>query len=258
VIKSEVLTSLIKANFETRICFGVADHWQSLTAIDDSRAEGLPVGRVILKQIGEYTEYQTPNITAHQTRIIVNRIARYGPDGGLGDASEAARFRNDAMLLVKIALDHYDGACPLRDIRAHEQIRGNISFDRVEEIARRLQKDGVLIAGKSNKPRRVAPLIAKNPDILASMYGPQKQPSQASPTQPRHSPTQPDTAPTQPNRGACVGVVSGRQDAKNAGSGASCVGADHGYFPGEPANPDDDSDDPPPPDWWGIIERGDS
>jgi S-DNA-T family DNA segregation ATPase FtsK/SpoIIIE len=255
VIKSEVLTSLIKANFETRICFGVADHWQSLTAIDDSRAEGLPVGRIILKQIGEYTEYQTPHITAHQTRIIVNRIARYGPDGGLGDASEAARFRNDAMLLVKIALDHYDGAFRQKDIRAHDQIRGVIPHGRIDEVSARLLKDGVLIAGKANQPRRVAPLIAKNPDILATMYGPQKQPDHTR-SQPGHSQVTAGHSQVTAKHGACDPAVTRHHNAVKQGSPVTCDPNERGYFLAERSNPDDDSDDPPPPDWWKGFEDG--
>jgi hypothetical protein len=233
----------------------VADHWQSLTAIDDSRAEGLPVGRIILKQIGEYTEYQTPHITAHQTRIIVNRIARYGPDGGLGDASEAARFRNDAMLLVKVALDHYDGAFRQKDIRAHDQIRGVISNSRVDEVAARLLKDGVLLPGKSKHPRRVAPLIAKNPDILASMYGPQKQPNQGHVTATSHH-VAPRHSHVAPQNTDCDVRVTGHQNEEKRGVSVTCDVNERGYFLAERSNPDDDSDDPPPPDWWKRFEDG--
>jgi hypothetical protein len=261
VIKSDVLTSLIKANFESRICFGVADHWQSLTAIDDSRAEGLPVGRIILKREGEYSEYQSPLITAHQTRLIIDRIARYGPDGGLGEANEANRFRDDAMLLVKIAAEYFEGTFKQKEIREHPQVKGVIACTRVDEIARKLQQDGVLVAGKSRQPRRLAPLIAKNPTIIMTMYGVTSQGETA-----RHvTRMSHHVAPCHEHVTPCHETSDmgnqPQQDGQKPGKNATCDMNRVITFPGnqriesenDEAADDAQADDPPPPSWWGKL-----
>jgi S-DNA-T family DNA segregation ATPase FtsK/SpoIIIE len=261
VIKSDVLTSLIKANFESRICFGVADHWQSLTAIDDSRAEGLPVGRIILKREGEYSEYQSPLITAHQTRLIIDRIARYGPDGGLGEANEANRFRDDAMLLVKVAAEHFEGVFKQREIREHPQIKGVIACTRVEEIARKLQQDGVLLAGKPKHPRRLAPLIMKNTNIIMTMYGVTSQGETARHIKPISKHIEPYQEHIKPYQESLDMKDKPQQDGQKPGKDMIYEMKRVITFPGnqridsenDKAAEGDQADDPPPPSWWGKL-----
>jgi hypothetical protein len=272
VIKSDVLTSLIKANFESRISFGVADHWQSQTAIDDSRAVGLPIGRVILKREGDYTEYQTPYITPQQVRLKVDRIARYGPEGGLGDANEAKRLRDDAALLIRVACEHFEGKLTRREILAHPQITGVISRDRFDELCKRLQHDSVIMPGSKQQPRRVSAVIQKNPDMVLTLYGHEERgrrgrghqeaaahdsdPSggrgrEQAPADPAHSP------PTAENPESWAGVPA-RPDAGRGGRAWAVGGMNEADPPsqkGNGENDDDDTPDPPPPGWWGTFEE---
>ena len=170
----DVLTSLITANFETRIVFGVASMYDSIYVLGDSSATGLPRGRAILRhEGGAMDEYQTPWISPDQTRLIIGRIARYGPDGGLGNADAARRMRDDVKLLVKVACEQFDGAFSIRSMYQHEQVKGSITKDRVEELAQRLERDGVLEPGGPRKPRRVARAFFNRVELLDLMYGPQ-------------------------------------------------------------------------------------
>jgi energy-coupling factor transporter ATP-binding protein EcfA2 len=265
VIKSDVLTSLIKANFESRISFGVADHWQSQTAIDDSRAVGLPIGRVILKREGDYTEYQTPYITPQQVRLKVDRIARYGPEGGLGDANEAKRLRDDAALLIRVACEHFEGKLTRREILAHPQITGVITRERFDELCKRLQHDSVIMPGGKNKPRVVSPVIQKNPDMVLSLYGAesvgriglghQEAAAQIGREESPESSTQPQP---NPKTGEDWAGVLARPDAGRVGRDWAMGGMNEADPPsqkGNGENDEDDTPDPPPPGWWGAFEE---
>jgi hypothetical protein len=260
-----VLTSLIKANFESRISFGVADHWQSQTAIDDSRAVGLPTGRVILKREGEYTEYQTPYITPQQVRLKVDRIARYGPEGGLGDANEAKRFRDDAALLIRVACEHFEGKLTRREILTHPQITGVITRERFDELCKRLQHDSVIMPGGKNKPRVVSPVIQKNPGMVLSLYGAesigrgglshQEAAAQIGREESPESSTQPQP---NPKTGEDWAGVLARPDAGRVGRDWAMGGMNEADPPsqkGNGENDDADTPDPPPPGWWGAFEE---
>jgi energy-coupling factor transporter ATP-binding protein EcfA2 len=265
VIKSDVLTSLIKANFESRISFGVADHWQSQTAIDDSRAVGLPIGRIILKQEGDYTEYQTPYITPQQVRLKIDRIARYGPEGGLGDANEAKRFRDDAALLIRVACEYFEGRLSRREILAHPEISGTIPRLRFEELCKRLQHDSLILPGSKKTPRMVSPLVQKNPGVVLTLYAPaeggrgglghQEAITQGGQQKPAESPAHPQ--PT-PQNGAPWTEGAGRQEAITHPSPwvvGRMNGADLPSQKGNGENDDADTPDPPPPGWWGAFEE---
>jgi hypothetical protein len=266
VIKSDVLTSLIKANFESRISFGVADHWQSQTAIDDSRAVGLPIGRIILKREGNYTEYQTPYITPQQVRLKIDRIARYGPEGGLGDANEAKRFRDDAALLIRVACEYFEGKLTRREILTHPQITGVITRERFDELCKRLQHDSVIMPGGKNKPRVVSAVIQKNPDMVLSLYGEesvgrgglehQEAAAQIGRNNSAESPTQPQP---NPKTGEDWAEVLARPDAGRVGRNwvmGGANGADpHSHPENDSENDTDNDTDPPPPDWWGRFEN---
>lgn len=170
----DVLTSLITANFETRAIFGVASMYESIYVLGNSAAVGLPKGRIIFRaEGGEMLEVQTPYISADQTRLIISRIARYGPDGGLGHADESRRLREDAKLLVNVACDYFQGAFAIRQIYQHDQIKGVVNKARVEEVGRILERDGVLESGGPRRARRVARAVFNRPELLDAMYGPQ-------------------------------------------------------------------------------------
>jgi DNA segregation ATPase FtsK/SpoIIIE-like protein len=169
----DVLTSMITGNFETRIVFGVADMYQSVYLLGDSSAVGLPRGRIIFREEGgQSTEVQTPLIKPDQVRLLINRISRYGPDGGLGRDDEARKFCEDAKLLVTVASEEFDGRLAIAQIWQHDRVKGALRKERVEEIARRLQKDGVLTAGGPRLARMVTPAFLGRPQLLDAMYGP--------------------------------------------------------------------------------------
>lgn len=122
----DVLTSMITANFENRVVFGLADMYQSIYILGSGDAEGLPKGRVIFRDAGGVlAQMQAPLIKPDQTRLLLNRIARYGPDGGLGKADDARRFRDDAKLLVTVACEQFEGAFAISRMYQHERIRGS-------------------------------------------------------------------------------------------------------------------------------------
>ncbi len=169
VVNSEVLTTRILANFENVVCFGVKDWRQSQLAIQDSRAEGLPRGRIILKFENEYWEYQTCLLSPQNKRLAVSRIQQAGPGNGLSDANEAKRFLNDAMLCVKVSIEQFDGQWSNKKI--YNAVREHVPSTRVEEVARILVRDGVLIAGSSKrKGRWVAKPFEADINLLKNMY----------------------------------------------------------------------------------------
>jgi DNA polymerase III delta prime subunit len=168
----DVLTPLITANFETRLVFGMADMYQSIYVIGSSDAVGLPRGRALFREEGgALSEVQTPLIKADQTRLALSRISRYGPDGGLGKADEAKRFRDEAKLLIVVASEEFEGRVAINQIYQHERLRGVIRKDRIDEICRRLEKDGVLDPGGPRRARRVSAAFIGRPQLLDSLYG---------------------------------------------------------------------------------------
>lgn len=198
----DVLTPLITANFETRAVFGMADMYQSIYVIGSADAVGLPKGRIIWRaEGGELQEVQAPLIKPDQTRLLIDRISRYGPDGGLGKADEAKRFCEDAKLLLAVACENFEGKFAVHALFQHERVRGVIRQERVEEIARRLQKDGVLLSGGPRKARQVAQAFFGRPQLLDAMYGPeaaaQMTPDEA-PAGDTGPATTPDPTPTLP------------------------------------------------------------
>lgn len=174
MINSQVLSGLILANFETRIAFSCADWRKSQLAIETSEADGLPVGRAILRHEGRTYEYQTPLITPQQTRLEIQRVQRYGPTGGLAADQAAIAFLRDAKLLLQIASTELNGSFSRNKLLGNSAVRGVISHERYNEIARRLEKDGVLEPGRSNKPRRVALGYLNRPQLLDVLYGTQQ------------------------------------------------------------------------------------
>ncbi len=184
-IGKDVLTSTITANFESRIVFGTATMYESIYLLGDSSSVGLPKGRVIFRtEGGELSEYQTPWISPDQTRLIISRIARYGPDGGLGRADEARRFRDDAKLLLKVSCEQFEGEFSIRKMYQHQYVKGAVGKDRVEEIAQRMERDGVLEPGGPRKPRRVSKAFFNRVHLLDTLYGPDEEEASSPPDEP--------------------------------------------------------------------------
>jgi hypothetical protein len=193
----DVLTPMITANFESRIVFAMSDMYQSIYAIGNSDAVGLPKGRVIFRgEAGEMTEIQSPRIAPDQTRLLVNRIARYGPDGGLGRKDEATRFLAEAKLLLLIASERLGGDFARAKLLAQDGVRGVITQERFGEIATRLERDGVLDPGGPRKARRVSRGYLNRPHLLDTLYG--DPPDQPATVDAVYEPQ------TEPNRGQTV------------------------------------------------------
>ena len=170
-IRKEVLSGMIQANFENRICFSVADWRQSQLVIQNSDAAGLPVGRAIMHNLGKNMEYQTCLISPKQIRLEVARIAEYGPDGGLGGNEELERFVKEARLLVSLACEQLQGDFSRVKLLQLPAIKGTMTQDRFNEIAQRLERDGVLEPGGPRKPRRVVRAFFGRAALIDSLYG---------------------------------------------------------------------------------------
>ena len=167
----DVLTGLITANFESRVIFGLVDMYQSIYVLGSTDAVGMPKGRVIFRgEADRQTEIQTPLITAQQTRLLLDRVSRYGPDGGLGRADHLKRFVQDAQLLLQVSCDLFAGEFAYKKLYQAPGVQGVLSRQRVEELAGRLEKDGVLEPARGKTPRRVARGYYGMPQLLESRY----------------------------------------------------------------------------------------
>lgn len=233
----DVLTSLITANFETRAVFGVADMYQSVYLVGNASAQNLPKGRVLFKhEGGELDEIQTPLITSAQAKLIISRIARYGPDGGLGAADEARRFRDDAKLLVTVACDQFDGRFTIRDLFGAESVRGVLTRERIEEIGKRLERDGVLTLGP-RKSRLVAAGFRNRAGLLDSIYGLDSRPESLT----EGHENAPDSEQKDDNKTNDRRLTEGQQEAQNPLTGHDQPLTDDrkktGTMSDEPANP---------------------
>jgi energy-coupling factor transporter ATP-binding protein EcfA2 len=171
----DVLTGMITGNFECRIVFGLADMYQSIYVLGNSDAVGMPKGRAIFRgESDSQVEVQTPLITAQQTRLLLDRVSRYGPDGGLGRADHQKRFIDDAKLLLQVSCDLFAGEFAIRKLYQAPGVQGVLSKQRVEEILSRLEKDGILEPGGPRKPRRVARGYFGMPQLLEARYDPDR------------------------------------------------------------------------------------
>jgi hypothetical protein len=249
----DVLTGLITANFESRIIFSLADQYQSIYVLGNADAKGMPRGRAIFRWANgdEPMMIQTPLTSVDRVKRLVERVRLNGPDGGLGRNDEAKRFRDDAMLLVAVACDYYDGSFARSKIMNHEGIRGTITFERFEQIGKRLQADGILEAGGPKKARRVAKGYRGRVQLLEQIYGTQG----GDPTANReHTEGAPDRSAN-----AAEHTVEGQQQATHgdpANGGNTAYGMRQGTG-GAPANAKPDTDDPDDdtlgPMWRDVI-----
>ena len=244
MVNSAVVSSLIRANFENRGAFSTADWRQSQLIVESSEADGIPKGRAIFRVKGQTIMTQTPLITPRQVRIEVERVAQFGPDGAWGKDLELARFVKDAKLLIEAASQNFDGAMARNKIMALDGIRGVIGYDRFNEVAARLERDGVLEAGGPRKPRRVARGFMGRLSLLDSLYGldgAAEPPTVVATVEPKND-----------NGRLAESTVGAHQDATNAPEPTVSVTV---YGKGNPAPPCTATDDDPPiPRWWSQID----
>jgi orotate phosphoribosyltransferase-like protein/GTPase SAR1 family protein len=167
VIKDDVLTTTIRANYESVITFGLATMYQSISVLGKGIAEGLPTGRIMLKSpsIDGLREYQSCFISTTQVRMAVDRIAGAGPGGSMG-VDQAALFLSDAKLLVSTACEQFDGKFAIRELS--KKLQGTITWHRINEVGKRLESDGIL--ERKGRTRRVAKGYYGRYDLLDHVY----------------------------------------------------------------------------------------
>src|SRR5690349_749707 len=111
--------------------------YQSIYVLGRAEAVGLPRGRAVFRSDdGALEMVQTPLITQSQVKLLVARIARYGPAGGLADADASQRFLKDAKMLLQISCDQLGGSFGRAAMLRQDGVAGVISRDRFEEIAK--------------------------------------------------------------------------------------------------------------------------
>lgn len=169
MVNREVLSSMIRANFENRIAFSTADWRQSQLVVESSEADGLPLGRAIFRHEGRTSELQTCLITPRQVKLEVARIAEFGPDGN-GDDQEMVRFVRDARLIIDAACKHFNGVMSRNKMLALEGIRGVITTNRFDEVAARLERDGIVSPGRPKHGRAVQKAFFNRSALLETMY----------------------------------------------------------------------------------------
>jgi hypothetical protein len=168
VVKDDVLTTTIRANYESVIVFGLATMYQSISVLGKGIAEGLPTGRIIIKSpsMDGLREFQSCFISTTQVRMIIDRVASVGPGGELGN-NKAALFLKDARLLVSTACEKFDGIFSIRKLA--KNLQGTIPWHRINEIGKKLESDGILERKGSN--RRVAKGYYGRYELLDVIYG---------------------------------------------------------------------------------------
>lgn len=256
MVQSAVVSSLIRANFENRLAFSTADWRQSQLVIESSEADGLPKGRAVMRVKGVTTMVQTALITSRQVRIEVDRVAHFGPNGAWGEDLELARFVRDAKLLISVGCQQFAGEVARSKVLALDGVRGVISFDRFNEVCQRLERDGVLEPGRSNKPRRVSKGFFNRPGLLDNLYGLPVEtfdpptgelPSPATgPTM--HLPPGPPWSST-----AAVGEHQEAEQGESTKQESAVRGA-QAPAPLQESTELAEEADPPPPSWWGQID----
>lgn len=170
MVKKEVIDGMISANFENRIAFSCATWRESNLVVQSSEAVGMPDGRAIVRVEGKTREVQTCYVTPGQVKLEIARVAEFGPDGGLGD-EDTRRFVRNAKLLLDAACRELGGDFARAKLLALDGIRGTITWDAFDEIARRLERDGILEAGGPRKSRRVARAFFGRPNLIDQFYG---------------------------------------------------------------------------------------
>lgn len=170
----DVLSGIVTANFESRLIFSLAGMHQGVALINSGVATAMPQGRAVFRSPiarGGLEMVQTPRITPGEVTRVITRVARYGPNGGLGRNNELRRFVEDAQLLLTASCSELDGVFSRDKLLRLESIRGAVTHERFNDIAQRLQRDGILTSGGPKKPRRVAAGYMHRADLLPAFYG---------------------------------------------------------------------------------------
>jgi hypothetical protein len=114
---------------------------------------------------------QTCLITPRQVRIEVDRVSEFGPDGAWGEDAELHRFVREAKIILTAACQHYAGDMARSKILQLDGVKNVIGQERFNEIAQRLERDGIVEAGGPRKPRRVARAFFGRPQLIEQFYG---------------------------------------------------------------------------------------
>ena len=170
MVKKEVIDGMISANFENRIAFSCATWRESNLIVQSSEAVGMLDGRAIVRVEGKTQEVQTCYVSPGQVKLEIARVAEFGPDGGLGD-EDTRRFVRNAKLLLDASCRQFAGDFARAKLMTLDGIRGTMTYDAFDEIARKLERDGILEAGGPRKPRRVARAFFGRPNLLDQFYG---------------------------------------------------------------------------------------
>lgn len=150
----DVVTGLIKANFPCRIAFGTASEVDSRVIIDDGSAHGAPAGRMRYRRNMELLELQAPFLSDDDVRHLVEQIIAGEILVEPTPESEEDRARREIALLLHVAEQSFAGGFPIRELHQHADIaKRKIGRDRIEQLAQRLEKEGILKKQFGPKPR---------------------------------------------------------------------------------------------------------
>jgi hypothetical protein len=255
MVNKDVLSGIIRANFENRLAFSCADWRQSQLVVESSEADGLPPGRAVLRREGRTSMLQTCLITPRQVRIEVDRVSEFGPDGAWGEDAELHRFVREAKILIAAACQHYAGDMPRSKMLALDGVKNVIGQERFNEIAQRLERDGILEQGGPRKPRRVVRAFFGRPQLIEQFYG-----SVTVGDEPESAPTDtPTETGAESLRLGAEDTVGAHQDAdqpKPAPDGDTVNGwQDHTTHAQAPDDPMDLPDDSEVPEVFKFSER---
>lgn len=149
----QVISTLIKTNFNARLAFGVPTNVSSMVILDTGRAKGLqPAGRAIFQSGTQVIETQVPYIQKSELIAVLDEARA---DGGRVED----RFSLQEMLLY--SLNNLDGNLP--STRLYEQFKGKIGKTALETKLRSMDGEYFVIDGTEyrvcepigNKPRRL-------------------------------------------------------------------------------------------------------
>jgi len=119
----QVISTLIKTNFNARLAFGVPTNVSSMVILDTGRAKGLqPAGRAIFQSGTQVIETQVPYITKTELIAVLDESRN---DGGRVEETVSM------LDIFRYSLDHLDGN--LTKQRIFEQFRGKIGKTALED-----------------------------------------------------------------------------------------------------------------------------
>ena len=146
----DVVTGLIKANFPCRIAFGTASEVDSRVIVDDSKAHGLTVGRMQFRRNMDLIELQGPYLSDAEVQKIVRQVrdGNYQPEPVVSPEDIA---RQQIGFLLSLSESKLNRRFSYRKL--FDEARGLISREQIEELARRLESEGILKKQFGTLPR---------------------------------------------------------------------------------------------------------